>query len=233
MVYRTYNEEDYVDIGSRFSSDDVAQEAAEVIVRWQGDLDVLTRYGHGERTLERFQALAEEQKGLRTNRPTAVAEKTSAIKARKKELKKGWEWFDQASMALSIVAENDSKLADALNAAHPKDDVALAPGIRAFTSILAENKDHVDPSFGADEHVTKGMAIAENIEIHMADAQRAKETPKTDTRTLDLIEGKIVVAISRLNKAAKKAFRKAENDVKVQAYQYRNLKKSPGKKEEK
>ena len=61
----------------------------------------------------------------------------------------------------------------------------------------------------------------------------AKAEPMSDTRAIDLLDGKLVTFIAQVNKAGRKAFRSLDDDVKVAEYRYHHLTKRSRKPVEK
>ena len=118
--YRALTDEDYIEIGQRFGSDDVAAEAALTIARWGEDLVVLSRYGYGNASFDAFKGLVAEHRSIRTARPDAVASKLSALRNRDLSIEAGWEWVDQTSCALAFPAGSKRDMAATLNTAFPK-----------------------------------------------------------------------------------------------------------------
>ena len=66
--YRAFSDEDYLRMGQRHGSDDVATEGEETLARWTADLAVLTKYGFGQATLSGVEALLGKHAQARQDR---------------------------------------------------------------------------------------------------------------------------------------------------------------------
>ena len=220
---KVLGEENYVVIGRRHGSDEVAAEARETRERWARDLPVLTSYGYGEQTMGKFDELQKEHTDARTTRSEAVAAKSTAVQERNDTVEDGFIYVNQILCALSLPAMDNEELANDLNAARPADTSGLKPGILALARVLDTHKALADPAFDAAAMVAKAEALAAAVDDKLTGAEGAKAEPMSDTRAIDLLDGKLVTFIARVNKAGRKAFRSLDDDVKVAEYRYHHL----------
>jgi hypothetical protein len=89
--------------------------------------------------------------------------------------------------------------------------------------VLGRFRALVDPAFDVDEHLAQATTLAESVRSKTTTAESAKQEPTVDTQEIDLIEGKIVTIISLLNKAGRKAFRRATDKAIMNTFRYHHL----------
>jgi len=118
--------------------------------------------------------------------------------------------------------------AGALNSALPVETSQLEPSIRAMAKVLEQWKTKVDGAFDVAAQLAAAPGLADSIKSELADAEVAKAAPKADTREIDLLDGKLVTWMARLNKTARRAFKDAEDEVKAKEYRFHHLKRGPG-----
>lgn len=228
-MFKALDEKAYVRIGKGFHSDDVAKEKAEVLDRWQSDMEVLKSWGFGVATLTAFEALSKEHDKKRQARPEAVSAKSISIEARRSLITEAWESVHKVAGALCLPATKDPAIAADLSSAMPTDDAGLSSGVVAMAKLLTKHSGVLDPEFDAASIVNGAEGLASRLDAQVGTVGSAKQATKEDTREIDLLDGQIVVVIRNLNKTARKAFRTLGNRVKVQEYQYNHLARGAAK----
>jgi hypothetical protein len=224
--FKKYTDKQLTVIGKRYKAEDVKLEVNGAIDRWVTDINVMTRYGYGRSRLAALQALRSEHVGMTAANPAVVAAKATAIDERDESVEDGWEWIDEVVGSLDDKAAKDEVLAEELNAAYPEDDSELSNSIRALKPVLSSNRGSVDEDFDVDDHLARADGLAEMVESLTTAADSAKVTPLLENNAIDLVEGKIITTIGRLNKKGRRAFRRLGDDVKVKSYRYQFLRKS-------
>lgn len=227
----------YTVIGRRHGSTKVADEARDTSARWRRDVAKLAPYSHGNSALTRFEALREEHRILRENRPHAVAQKTVSVAARDAALEKGWAWVNMVTSILGGLARSDAELATKLAVATPAEDAELATKIIPLKTLLEANSTSLDPEVQAAERVSEADAVAAAIRQSTETATSAKGAPVEDTAELDLADGKLYVMIKDFNDAARRAIRDGILARKPSEYRFEHLssgspKKTAGDEEE-
>jgi len=222
-------DEEYVTIGRRFGSAEVAQEAGEAKARWTRDAAVLADYGFGASALAAFEAQLGEHERLRARRPEAVAAKSISVDARDAALRAGWEWTGKVVSLLSAPARSDAALAAELHAAAPREDSELAAGMGSLKTLL----ERVASALPADAHVADRIAeadgLAREIRSSAGATATAKAAPVAETRDIDLADGKIYIVIKDLNAAARRAVRAGRLRADAGEYTFHHLLRPSGK----
>lgn len=226
--FRAYTEEDYVRVGRQYGSDDVAREAHDVRERWQRDLALLAPYGFGADALGAFAGYVAEHSALRAARPVAIAAKAVVLGQRGQLLADGWRFVDQATGVLSLLALSDAEVAAGLNAYTPADGAALDAGIRGLGQLLTNNLSRLPGDGPAPALAARAPGLAQEVADVLSGAELAKRAPQQDTRELDLLDGRLMVFVRALNKAARRAFRALGNDPRVGEYRLHHAAKTRG-----
>lgn len=221
--YKTYTDAEYAITGRRAGSEDVATEAKEVEERWVRDMAVLTQHGYGNAALTTFRAVMAAHTTARTERPDAVAAKSGSISERDAAIELAWAYVHRVEGALSIPAEEVPALADELNAKLPGSDAELPTGIRAMAGVLSTHRARVDPDFDVDAELAAAPTLADRVEHAPAAASTAKGATVSDTFAIDVLDGKLIRWMSRLNRTARRAFRDAGNPARVNEYTYHHI----------
>jgi hypothetical protein len=104
---------------------------------------------------------------------------------------------------------------EALEASLPAETSQLEASIRALAKVLDKHKDRVDEGFDVPAQLAAAPGLAESVRKELAGAEVAKAAPVADTREIDLLDGKLVTWMARLNKTARRAFKDAGDDVKA------------------
>ncbi|MFO0681014.1 MAG: hypothetical protein U0234_03135 [Sandaracinus sp.] len=204
--HRALTGDDYVKIGRRASSEDVALEAGEVSKRWARDVAVLAAYGHGPTALAAFDQRRADHAALRSARPVAIAAKSTAIASRTSAYREAKNWFGMVGSLLGTVARGDQAFADRLNAATPADASEYEAKISAMRSLLAERQSTLGEAAVATR-LSEADALVPRLAAAHGDAAVAKAAPVEETETIDRADGELYEDIRQLNEAGRRAVR--------------------------
>lgn len=225
--------EQLIDIGRRYGSDDVGREATDARARWKRDVDILAEYGFGPERLAAFEGIVEGHASLRASRPDVVATKVVSVDARNAAVTAGWIWVDKVTSLLGTTARTDAVLATQLAEATPTEDSGLATGIGALKALLAPRAGSFGEKARAADRVEEAGRLAGAIDETAGAAATAKAAPIKDTQELDLGDGRIYVTIKDLNAAGRKAIRNGFLRAKRAEYTFNYLKRTGEKTEAK
>jgi hypothetical protein len=198
---------DYVEIGKRYGSDDVARETSDTSSRWKRDAPALGPYGCGPKALAAFETLRAKHAAARNARPDVIAEKKKIVAMRDGRVSAAWKWVDKVSSVLSNVARDDEHLARRVTEAMPSDDAGLEVGVGVLAKILGDTKSSLDAETGADARLAEAPALAANVASAPCAVRAAKEAVVADTAEIDLLDGRLYIIIRDLNAAGRKAIR--------------------------
>lgn len=219
-------DDEYVEIGRRHGSDEVDQEASVAESRWRRDLDNLGEYGHGPDEKAAFDALWAKHGELRAGRSDVVSGKKTTVIGRDTIVSAAWAWVDKVGSVLGRPCRADQNLAVRVEEAMPREDSGLGAGIVALAAILDEVKGRLAPHAKAAERVAESKDLAAKLGAAPGQVSTAKAGTVTDTAELDLLDGKIYIAILDLNKAGRKAIRNGNLKQKLEDYTLKHLKRS-------
>lgn len=219
---RTLEEKDYIATGARYASEDMAKEASYALARWGRDIDIMKRYGYGNKALNAFKALIAEHAAAMKDRPAGLQFKRTTVQERNSAVLKAWEWVKRAESLLTPQARLDADLANGLMEAVPTEDSGLPAGIGALAELLEANKAALDPESGVDELLSEAPGLM-SISSGPGEVKGAKTKTEEETRELNLLDGKVYIAIRDLNVSGRRAFRKLGNDVFVKEYKFHAL----------
>lgn len=219
-------DDDYTTIGRRHGSDDVATESSEASARWTRDVKAVASYGQGAGPLATFESLRAAHAALRAKRPEAVAAKTTSVRGRNTDVAAGWAWIDMTSSVLGGLAMNDAGLAEKINAAVPAADSGLGPAIEALAKLLGEYKPSLPADADVDARIAEAPALRAALTAAPGTVAGAKASPVVDTADLDLLDGKLYVAMRALNQAARKAIRNGTLNANPSEYRFHHLNQS-------
>lgn len=226
--FRFLLDADFIVIGRRHGSDDVALEGAETEARWRRDVAPLAAYGFGQAGLDGFVAMLAEHGKLRAARPDAVAGKKMSVVNRDQQVAAGWAWVDRVSAVLGTLGRTDRTLATALATATPDDDAGLEAGIRALATLLTENQGRLP----ADAQVAQRLAEVATLSAGLLASPGAVHTSKSqtvaDTQQIDLLDGKLCVMVRDLNAAARAAIRNGDLRASASDYMFHHLRHASG-----
>jgi len=208
----------YIIIGRRYGSDDVAWEASEAAARWNRDQMQLASYGYGPAALAVFEADRAQHDSLRASRPQALAAKKTAVAERDKLVSAGWAWVDRVSSALGILARSDEALATALVTATPVDDAGLEAGIQAMSNVLSGAKSKLPAEAQADQRLAEVQDLCTGLQSLAGAVHTSKGQTVADTVQIDLYDGKLYVWMRDLNHAARRAIRNGNLNAGLQEY---------------
>jgi hypothetical protein len=198
---------EYVAIGRRRGSEDIAEEAARASARWSRDLPVLAAYGRGQALLAEFEALRAEHGALLVARPEMIAAKRGVVRERAEQVALARHWVGRASSLLETLGHQDAALAERFNAAAPADDSALVAGIGALTRLLQEVASSLPEDANVPELVEEAPALMAALSNVAGAVSTAKSATVADTLEADRLDGKLYVTMRELNRAARRAIR--------------------------
>ena len=216
----------YIVIGRRYGSDEVAWEASEAAARWNRDQLPLASYGYGPVTLAVFEADRAQHDSLRASRPQALAAKKTAVVLRDKQVSAGWAWVDRVSSALGTLARADQTLATALASAMPLDDAGLEAGIQSLSNVLSGAKSKLPAEAQADQRLAEVQDLCTALQSVPGTVHTSKGQTVADTVQIDLYDGKLYVWMRDLNQAARRAIRNGNLNARLQEYVFHHLKHS-------
>lgn len=216
----------FIEIGRRYGSDEVAREAMEAAARWHRDQAQLGSYGFGATALSAFEADRTQHDALRAARPQAVATKRIAVVSRDKQVSAGWAWVDRVSSILGTLARSDEALAASLAAATPADDAGLAAGIVALSTVLAGAQGKLPADAQAQQRLAEVPDLCAALQSLPGTVHTSKGQTVADTVQIDLFDGKLYVWIRDLNQAARRAIRNGNLSAGQHEYVFHYLKRS-------
>ena len=219
-------DEDLIIIGRAHGSENVALEASEAVARWKRDLSTLSPYGHGQTTLDLFERDRAEHEKLRTTRPEALAAKRKTVRDRDAAVAAGWAWVDKVTAVLTVAARADAALAGRLREAAPRDDATLDAGIGALALVLEGIKAGLPAEVEAEKRLSEAPDLRTWIKTVPGQVGTSKAAPVQDTRAIDLLDGKLYVAIRDLYKTARKAIRNGALKASLSEYRFHRLNRS-------
>ena len=220
---------EYVAIGRRYGSADVATEANEVATRWARDVAILADYGFGAEPLAAYNAERAAHAAMREKRPEIVAQKTVSVGARDAAVTAAWVWVDKVTSLLGTLARKDPELAARLTEATPLEDSGLDTGIGALKKLVEAKSSALPRDSNAAARVAEAEGLASAVKSTAGAAAVAKAAPVTDTAELDRYDGKLYVVIKDLNAAGRKAIRNGLLKAKRSEYTFNQLQRSAEK----
>jgi hypothetical protein len=206
-------------IGRNHGSESVRQEAALALKRWDRDINTLAEYGHGKARLELFRTTVGQHLELCTSRPLAVSNKKTALKDRDAAIADGWRWVDKIRSMLEPLARSHDGVAERFNAAMPADDTGLEAGVGALATVIDDFKDVLPEDANVATRLAEAPKLQARLHNLFGDSANAKAATVQDSAELDILDGKIYLAIRDLNQAARRAIR--NGDVRAEQNEYR------------
>jgi uncharacterized protein (DUF2252 family) len=210
-------------IGKRHGSGAVAKEGSDGLGRWTTDADVLRFYGHGPTRLTKFKALLDEHTTLRDSHPELIALKQQTVAQAADTAIKMKEWRDQADSVLEVAGEDHEEINNGHSAVKANTSHGPDAQIAAYVALLTANKDNLDPDCDPDTLIADGTKLVTALRELLPEKTAAKEAAVADSEEIDVLDGKLVVMIASLNRAARRAFRKLGLKAKVSSYKYHHL----------
>jgi len=221
---RYLSDSEYVVVGRRHGSDEVALEAAEAEARWRRGLDALAAYGFGKAALDAFVGLLAEHAKLRGARPDAVADKRMSVVKRNQQVAAGWAWVDRVKAVLGTLGRTDQAVATALAAALPGDDAALEAGIRALAAVLSENQARLPADAQVAERLAEVAPLSAGLLASPGAVHTSKSQTVAETQQIDLLDGKLCVLMRDLNTAGRAAIRNGDLGDSMSDFTFHHLK---------
>lgn len=212
----------YRETGERYGCEKISKEAAETAVRWEEDLDVLRKYGKGRVALDKFNVLRNEHTSAMNARSEGVAAKLSATARAHDTHEKADEFIDMATDILEGAGDDNAEIEKALNAALSSLEgkaalmTRLGSLLRTYLAELPEDCD-------AEELANRGDQLVLALETLLPSKASTRASAKEDTEDLDVLDGRLVDMIAKINRSGRKAFRHLGNKTKVEEYKYHHL----------
>lgn len=128
--------------------------------------------------------------------------------------------------AAELVAVDDAGLAEKLNPALPVADSRLGPSIEALAKLLGEYKAALPADAEVDARIAEAPALRAALAAAPGTVAAAKAAPTVDTDELDLLDGKLYIAMRALNQAGRNAIRNGTLDAKPGEYRFHHLNQS-------
>jgi len=214
-------------VGRRHGSADIQRGASEAAARWQRDLAGLKLFGLGQAGLSAFNVLRADHARLLAERPTGVAAKLTTVDARNKATSNAWLWIDMVGSVLGQLARTDDGFANEVKSALPDDDGDLATAIPALAALLAKRKADLPEDAEVQARIDEAPAHTAALSDAPGAVAAAKLEPVIDTAEIDLLDGRLYVAIADLNDAGKKGVRHGK--LQVPASDYVSQRRGPRK----
>lgn len=227
--FRRLTDPEYIVVGRRHGSADVALEAREAEARWRRFVDVLAQYGVGQAALDVFVALLAEHGKLCGARPDAVAAKQSSVANRNQQVTAAWTWVTRVRGVLRALGRTDQEVATALNAAEPGDDATLEAGIRALAALLTEHQARLPADAKVAQRLDEVATLSAGLLASPGTVHTSKIQTTADTQQIDLLDGKLCVMMRDLNAAGRAAIRTGDLRANPSDFTFRHLKQSGGK----
>ncbi len=224
---RTRTEADYLRIGRQVGSDTIADEADHAATRWQRDVQALARYGWGATRLAQFNTLREQHRQLRESRPEAIAAKTMAVEASSTLRQSAKAWEGRVTSLLEPLAIDDSAVDADLDAALDK-----AKGADALVGALLSTLSKYESRLPQDAALPECLEQGRELQAALVDAAGKKPLAFAgtiaDTREIDVLDGRLSVQISGLNRAARRAIRAGALNATLTEYRRRDSARRKG-----
>lgn len=220
---RVRSNQELISIGRRHGSADIQKEASEVSARWARDVPVLKAYGLGQAARASFEGLRTAHGALLEKRPDSVSQKATALTTRNQATTNAWRWVDKAALILGQLAETDDVVSHDLSAARPTDDGDLPTKIPALAALLDKHKARLAEDADVQARIDEAAGLAQALTDAPGQVAAAKSAPVMDTAEIDLLDGKLYLAMVSLNEAGKKAIRHGELAAPASDYRFQHL----------
>lgn len=220
---RSLTDKDYREIGRRYGSAAVGLEAREAAARWARHVDALAPFGYGESALREFQTLVSAHSEYLASHPKVVLSERESCREVDAIRSKAWAWVDMVSSVIGRLAQTDPHVAQALAAALPADDAQLEPRLGALCGLAVELKGRLPADAAIEARIAEAASLRAALTGPRPDAPT---TTGTDAPELELLGGKIYVAIRNLNSAARRAIRNGMLRSQQSEYRFHHLNRS-------
>jgi hypothetical protein len=201
----------------------VSEEAAETSERWGRYVDVLKSYGKGRRALESFNGLRAEHTAAMEARPEAVAAKLAASAASKATNTQADEFIDKATDILDDAGDANETIARDLASARTNVASGRAVFVASLVSMLRTHLALLPEDSDAEALAAQGEALVPALRALQPSKAATRTATKADTAELDVLDGRLLEVISKVNSAGRKAFRRLGNKVMVEAFKYHHI----------
>jgi hypothetical protein len=221
-----YTTEDYIRIGEAWTSDLVLQEANEVKNRWTEDIALLTAYGYGQKKLDQLVSLIAQLESHYTVYKSLVGVKLAARPTEATAIKSLREWINRGQGILDDLEEEDEtveKKLEALGTRVPNRAVKLLAFASPFLQILTDERAHLDKEAATDAFYKEGANAIADLKYASENKTSRRDAKEVGTSELDLLDGQLYVAMSKLNKRARQAHAAKENAARAGQYVFAHL----------
>ncbi|MBU1221183.1 hypothetical protein KKF34_11105 [Myxococcota bacterium] len=225
-------DKDFMIIGKRYGSSEVAYEAKEAATIWEKDMEVLKEYGFGPDAMSKFKTMCAAHLELIKNRPGVISNKMLTLREKHKIINDAWTWAEKVESILGSIARNNPDFAILLNNHLPKEDTDLLTAIPALAKILSDNAASISPDTNHQTRISETETIVQKLH-EVYDATVLNKTKAVeDSAEIDLLDGKIYVAIRDLYEAGRRAVRSGLVQTPSTRYRFQSLTNTRKPKEE-
>jgi hypothetical protein len=213
--------------GQDHAAGKVSLEAHGADDRWIEDQNILKGHGMTPAMRAVFHGLILEHDTLRAERPETIAVKLERVKVSSALKKECRQWIDRAFCVLDGLALSNDEVVTGLVAVKAKASDGLDAELSAHVALLRTHLALLDPDVSPDELIRTGESLAERLKAATPSKDAAMAATKSDTEELDVLDGRLIEIIAKLNNAGRKAFRALNNQAKVETYKYHYLQGKP------
>lgn len=224
MKYKkSLTQENFITIGRRFASEDIAREVQELLAKWENDLPALEEYGYGTEMMQEFKALRDSHANLMKKRSSGVSDKKLTVKTKNDIINEAWIWVDKIESILGILTRKDSSLSTRVLDALPHNDSDLQASIMAMCAIMQENIASFPAGVKVETRISEAPVLNEKLESIYKDTARSKTNVIIDTADIDLLDGQLYIRMADIYEAGRKAIRAGEIDRLKSDYRFQYL----------
>jgi hypothetical protein len=224
-----YTKEDFIRIGEGWTSDLVLAEARETRNRWKDDLPLLTEYGYGQTKLTDLENLIAQLEARYKLYNAQVGQKLAARPNEAAAITAARTWVKKCQGVLDDLVENDTvveKSVANLGSRIPTTATKLKTFASGLLKIATDERNRLDPTAATDKFYKEGDKVIKDLEDASEVKVTRRDTKEVGTSELDELDGKIYVAISKLNKRARQAHADLGNDTRASQYVFAHLVRS-------
>jgi hypothetical protein len=221
-----YTNTDYIRIGEAWTSDLVLQEANEVKNRWAEDIALLTSYGYGQKKLDALVSLIAQLEDRHTIYKSLVGIKLAARPTEAAAIKTLRDWIKRGQGILDDLEEEDEtieKKLEALGARIPNRTAKLLAFASPFLQILTDERARLEKDAATDAFYKEGANAIADLKYASENKAGRRDAKEVGTSELDLLDGQIYVAMSKVNKRARQAHAAKNNVARAGQYVFAHL----------
>ncbi|MBU1222150.1 hypothetical protein KKF34_11315 [Myxococcota bacterium] len=220
---KSLTQENFITIGKRFASEDIAREVQELLAKWEKDLAALEEYGYGSEMMQEFKTLRDSHAILMEKRSKGVSDKKLTVKAKNNIINEAWIWVDKIESILGILTRKDPSLSTRVSDALPHNDSDLQASIMAMCTIIQENIAAFPAGVKVEKRISEAPVLNEKLESIYKDTSRSKTNTMADTAEIDHLDGQLYIKIGDIYEAGRKAIRAGAIDRLVSDYRFQYL----------